>query len=345
MPSQINLNPLRMLDANGDPVPGAKVYFYESGTTTPLTVYTDSSLSTAHPTPLIADAEGILERPWTSGTPQVKVDVKDPANVTLNGYPLDPAPLIASTGSAAAAVSFAPITGNSATDVQGAIANLTGLWNAVTTFGKTLVAAADAAAARATLGLTSMATVTLLDEDGMASDSATQPASQQSIKAYVDNSLARGGASVATTSGTAINISTAIPAGVAWVEVMFSGVSLSGTNDILIQISTGGTFKTTGYVSESGRMIGAALAVSSSTAGFIVNSSLGGNEARGVMRIVRASDAGFSWIESHANRLSTTSAAAGGGEVSLGGTLDGIRITTTGANTFDAGTVYVRWGK
>lgn len=54
---------------------------------------------------------------------------------------------------AASGVGFAPITGNSATDVQAAITVNTGLWNAVTTYGKSLIAAATAAAARTVLEL------------------------------------------------------------------------------------------------------------------------------------------------------------------------------------------------
>lgn len=93
------------------------------------------------------------------------------------------------TSLAASGVGFSPITGNSATNVQGAIQNLTTLWNAVTAYGKSLIAAADAAAARTVLGLGSSAVAPLLDEDDMASDSAAGVPSQQSVKAYVGNQI------------------------------------------------------------------------------------------------------------------------------------------------------------
>lgn len=45
-------------DLNGKPIVGAKAYFYAAGTTTPLTVYHDYGLTTAHPNPLQTDGYG-----------------------------------------------------------------------------------------------------------------------------------------------------------------------------------------------------------------------------------------------------------------------------------------------
>lgn len=84
-------------------------------------------------------------------------------------------------------VAFTPITGNAGTTVAGAIGILTGLWSAVTAYGKSLIAAADAAAARTVLGLGGLATLDILDEDDMASDSAVRPPSQQSVKAFAES--------------------------------------------------------------------------------------------------------------------------------------------------------------
>lgn len=42
----------------GLPMVGARLYFYDGGTSTPLTVYTTSALSTAHTYPIVTDANG-----------------------------------------------------------------------------------------------------------------------------------------------------------------------------------------------------------------------------------------------------------------------------------------------
>lgn len=48
----------RILDANGDPVPGAKLKFYDAGTSTPKSVYSDGGLSNALGTTVHCDAGG-----------------------------------------------------------------------------------------------------------------------------------------------------------------------------------------------------------------------------------------------------------------------------------------------
>lgn len=45
-------------DANGAPYSGAKLYFYQSGTTTPITVYQDAAKATPHANPVVADTSG-----------------------------------------------------------------------------------------------------------------------------------------------------------------------------------------------------------------------------------------------------------------------------------------------
>lgn len=45
-------------DASGEPAVGALAYFFDSGTSTPRTVYTDSALSVPHPHPVVATGNG-----------------------------------------------------------------------------------------------------------------------------------------------------------------------------------------------------------------------------------------------------------------------------------------------
>lgn len=48
------------VDANGDVYSGAKLEFFEAGTSTPLTVYQDVDLTTAHADPVVADSAGVF---------------------------------------------------------------------------------------------------------------------------------------------------------------------------------------------------------------------------------------------------------------------------------------------
>lgn len=55
-----NLSFQQLHDLNGNPYPGAKAYFYAADSLTPLTVYQDYGLGTAHPNPVEADANGVF---------------------------------------------------------------------------------------------------------------------------------------------------------------------------------------------------------------------------------------------------------------------------------------------
>ena len=78
----MNVPRLRALDANGDPVSGAKALFYEAGTSTPVTVYTDEALSLPHSSPVVADSEGRFPQIYfTSGA--TKAVINDASDVEL----------------------------------------------------------------------------------------------------------------------------------------------------------------------------------------------------------------------------------------------------------------------
>jgi hypothetical protein len=48
----------RVTDSNGNPLASGKVYFYETGTTTPKATYSDAALTVPNANPLILDANG-----------------------------------------------------------------------------------------------------------------------------------------------------------------------------------------------------------------------------------------------------------------------------------------------
>lgn len=144
-----------------------------------------------------------------------------------------------------------------------------------------------------------------------------------------------------TTSGTAFPY-TGIPDWVGEIDIIFAGVSLSGTDDILIQIGDAGGIETTGYISTCGSATAApAVGISSSTSGFVVRCAVGSAIVSGKYTLTRL--AGNQWVGSFSGKNATTTVQVGGGDKTLSDTLTQLTITRDGANTFDAGAVNVKY--
>jgi hypothetical protein len=110
-------------DANGNPLAGAKIYTYETGTTTPLTTFTTSALSVANTNPIIADAAGRYGPIYTDGAVAVKVVITTAADVTVDT--LDPSPFAYDSQSGASQISATPNALLTANNVQGALDQVT----------------------------------------------------------------------------------------------------------------------------------------------------------------------------------------------------------------------------
>jgi len=125
--------------------------FFNAGTTTPHTVYADAALSVPHPSPLVADANGVMPPVFLSGA-QVKVIITYASGAALRT--VDPMPKASAGTTGAAQVSFAPTTAVPQLNVQAAIeqvqANLNG---SSTAFVKTLLDDTTAVAFMTTLGI------------------------------------------------------------------------------------------------------------------------------------------------------------------------------------------------
>jgi hypothetical protein len=148
------------------------------------------------------------------------------------------------------------------------------------------------------------------------------------------------GTAVASTSGTSIEF-TSIPSWVKRVTVLFSGVSTNSTGTLMTQLGTSGGYVISGYVSGSETGTGSTSltvglacsrpsvpSASSTYYGFLEISTLGSNI----------------WVSS-GNTWDASVAYTNAGGVTLGGTLDRLRIiaSTTGnpADTFDAGSINI----
>jgi hypothetical protein len=145
----------------------------------------------------------------------------------------------------------------------------------------------------------------------------------------------------ATTSGTAFDF-TSIPSWVKRVTVMFNRISLSGTDHYLVQIGSG-SLTTLGYSSHAGYVVSDINAGSiGSTSGFVVWGGFASQVTSANVSICLADSSSYIYTSSHSGSEPSGGAfKAGGGAVTLTGLLDRVRITRTGTDTFDAGSVNI----
>jgi len=71
------------VDGNGLAMAGAKLYFYQTGTTTPQDTYTDSGLGTPNTNPVVADANGLFPPIYLASSPLYKAVLTTSAGTTV----------------------------------------------------------------------------------------------------------------------------------------------------------------------------------------------------------------------------------------------------------------------
>lgn len=243
--------------------------------------------------------------------------------VFLNGVLLDPTDYTATSGSAVVLA-----TGTAAGDTVDIIAlNIGGFTGGVTVTGTP--ASGQIAAWTGSSSVQGIAAPTTAGNVLFTTDGTNWSSAPNIVR----------GTTVATTSGTSIDF-TSIPSWVKRVTIMFNGVSTSGTSPFLIQLGAG-SVTTTGYIS-TGQTItgGSGGANTSSTAGMVVYSSAAASISSGHMLLTTMGS--NLWISSHTLKTTTAACLFGGGDVTLGGTLDRVRLTTVnGTDTFDAGSINI----
>jgi len=149
--------------------------------------------------------------------------------------------------------------------------------------------------------------------------------------------------SQATTSGTSIDF-TGIPSWAKRITVMLNGVSTNGTSDLLLRVGAG-SFSTSGYASTASAGVSGGQ-FNNRTDGFLLTypSVVDACVFKGVMTFLGMGS--NVWVQSGNVSDSVSQAVNSGssGSITLGGTLDRIRLTTVnGTDTFDAGEVNIMY--
>ena len=142
-----------------------------------------------------------------------------------------------------------------------------------------------------------------------------------------------------TTSGTSVDI-TSLPATATEIEITFSGVSTSGTSQVLVQLGDSGGVETTGYTAACGNNANGTMSVNTSTAGFPVGGVLAADARVGRIKLVLTSS--NTWVAEGTMLSNGTTVSTTVGTKQTSATLDRVRITTVGgSDTFDAGSLVV----
>jgi len=143
------------------------------------------------------------------------------------------------------------------------------------------------------------------------------------------------GTAQATTSGTSVTF-TGIPSWAKRITVIFNGVSTNGTSNYQIQVGSG-SVTTTGYT--CGSYDGATGLTA--TTGFLIRSSNASFTFCGLAILTNVSS--NTWTAStNLIRTNDGGMSLSSGNISLGGTLDRVVITTVnGTDTFDAGSINI----
>jgi hypothetical protein len=140
----------------------------------------------------------------------------------------------------------------------------------------------------------------------------------------------------ATTSGTAFDFT--IPTGAKRIQVILRGVSLSATDNLLVQIGDTDGIETSGYLSTATAHDGT---FGTSTAGFLLLSGSAASTISGILTLCLMDAATFVWVASGHLKQGTSASHHSAGDKALSAELTTVRLTRTGTDTFDAGAVTV----
>ncbi len=151
MADQLLLDMPPVVDDDGNPVSGGSVTAYDVATAIKSTLYSDFAMTTPASNPVGLDAAGRAPAIYVDGSKTIRIVIRDANGAFVRE--IAEAFMTQVGPETAATLPFDPITGNTATDVQGAIENVQASLNATVAVSRGGTGATTAAAARANLGL------------------------------------------------------------------------------------------------------------------------------------------------------------------------------------------------
>jgi hypothetical protein len=143
-----------------------------------------------------------------------------------------------------------------------------------------------------------------------------------------------------TASGTSIDF-TGVPSWAKRITVMLSGVSTSGTANVVLQVGAG-SITTSGYSGSNAVVLNAAgTVVNNNSTNFTLTNTASAsdvNHGNFVLTLITSN----TWVGSGVANNTNARANINSGSIALGGALDRVRITTSnGTDTFDAGSINI----
>jgi hypothetical protein len=175
----------------------------------------------------------------------------------------------------------------------------------------------------------------------LTSPTLASPTMTGAVVSSMASSVITSGTAQASTSGTSINF-TGIPSWVKRITVMFSGVSISSTSTIILQLGSG-SFTTSGYTTSAANVTTSnANSINTVTAGMPVYPLGAAYLYTGSYTFVLLNASTNLWVASAVMGATANYFINSSGSIALSGALDRMRLTTVnGTDTFDAGSINI----